>query len=92
MKIYVVARMVDREDDMSSATVSAHVDEGRARAAQRKIDAVREDGIYGVVETVELDLTGLTLSAADANDLTLDQLQDSVSNWRVALARRTSRA
>jgi hypothetical protein len=72
VKIYIVSKMVDREDEQSSATVSAHVDSFQAKTAAQVIDHQGFDGVYGVVETVELDLSGL---AQDA----LDELRDAVS-------------
>lgn len=78
MKIYIVSKVVDKLDNPSITTVSAHVDKGRADAAAKAIagwrivDSTLQSIVYGVVETVELDLTGL---AQDA----LDELRDAVS-------------
>jgi hypothetical protein len=52
MKIHIVSGLVDTPAEQSTATLSAHVNEGIARSAA-------DIGRYAVVETVELDLTGL---------------------------------
>jgi hypothetical protein len=66
MMIYVVSKMIDREDDQSSTTISAHVDRFTADTAAQVISHQGHDGIYGVVESVELDLTGADQAAIDA--------------------------
>lgn len=59
MQIYVVSRLVeDADGPVSANTEGAFVDKGRADAAARSIDQDSQPG-YSVVETVELDLTGL---------------------------------
>jgi hypothetical protein len=58
MQIYIVHKLVDREDVQETHLVSAHVDKLKADTAAQTIDHQGHDGVYGVVETVELDLTG----------------------------------
>jgi hypothetical protein len=64
MMIYVVSKMTDRKDEQSSETISAHVDQFTADTAAQAISHQGHDGIYGVVESVELDLTGSTSDEA----------------------------
>lgn len=79
MQIYVVAKMVDSETEPSSETVGAYVDKSRADTAAKAIAGeLKVDSLdklksitYGVVETVELDLSGLDQAA-------LDELRDAV--------------
>lgn len=67
MKIYIVTKMVDELDNPSSTTMSAHVDKDRADAAAKAIAGTKvvinaadlQSMTYGVVETVDLDLTGV---------------------------------
>lgn len=75
MQIYVVAKMTDTEQLQESETVGAFVDKERADAAAKKIDAARVAGEYGIVETVELDLTGLQSHSA-AERAMLEALND----------------
>lgn len=62
MMIYIVSKLVDREDDQSSTTMSVHVDRARAETRRKAIDDVGEFLTYGVIEDVELDLKGLTVA------------------------------
>jgi hypothetical protein len=71
VKIYIVSKMVDREDEQSSTTVSAHVDSFQAKTAAQVIDHQGIDGVYGIVEPVELDLTAI-------RQATIDELRDVV--------------
>jgi hypothetical protein len=59
MIVYVVSKVVDQIDDPSTTTVSVHVDERCAYDAAKAIDHRGLSGVYAVVETVKLDLTGL---------------------------------
>lgn len=73
MKIYIVSKIVDSMTDPESTTVSAHADKDRADAAAKAIagrvvvNNTLQGITYGVVESVELDLTGtLDQDAVDA--------------------------
>jgi hypothetical protein len=59
MIVYVVSKVVDQIDNSSTTTVSAHVDKFQADTAAQAIDHRGLSGVYGIVESVELDLTGL---------------------------------
>lgn len=71
MKIYIVSKITESLTDPATDTVSAHVDKMQADTAAQSIDHQGRDGIYGVVETVELDLTGMDQGA-------LDELREAV--------------
>lgn len=79
MKIFLVHKMVDREDEQSSTTMSAHIDESCAETRRKAIDDVGEHLTYGVVEPVELDLS--------ASGMELQQLRDEVIRRQAQLAR-----
>lgn len=66
MIVYVVSKVVDQIDNSSTTTVSAHVDKFQADTAAQAIDHRGLSGVYGIVESVELDLTGLDQAALDA--------------------------
>lgn len=63
MRIYVVMRCMEYE---YTEPVSAHVDKSRADAAAKVFDDDSDKTLYGAVQEVELDLTGLSVS--DASD------------------------
>jgi hypothetical protein len=77
VKIYIVSKITDSLTDPATETVSAHVDKDRADAAAQAIagrivvDSTLQSVTYGVVETVELDLTGMDQG-------TLDELREAV--------------
>lgn len=79
MKIHIVSKVVDREDEQSTTTVSVHIDADRAETRRKAIDDVREYMTYGVIETAELDLTG--------DGAALQQLRDEVIRQQARLAR-----
>jgi hypothetical protein len=72
VKIYIVSKVTDELDGPATETVSAHVDKDRADAAAKAIAGrlVIQDTLqsvtYGVVETVELDLTDMDQATLDA--------------------------
>lgn len=65
MKIHIVSKVADSLTEPESTTVGAYVDKSRADAAAKAIagrmlvNDTLQSVTYGVVETVELDLTGL---------------------------------
>lgn len=76
MRIYIVSKVVDSADLQESITVGAYVDKDRADAkaqeiAGRKMLGDLQSLTYGVVESVELDLTGV----ADVVEGELDGLR-----------------
>lgn len=71
MKIYIVAKMVESETP-SSTTIGAYADRLKAVTAAEAIDHQGITDVYGIVETVELDLAGLMQDQ-------LDELRNAVS-------------
>lgn len=73
MKIYVVSKMVDELDNPSSTAVSAHVDKSRADDAAKAIAGTKvvssiddlQSMTYGIVEEIELDLSGIDYPTYD---------------------------
>lgn len=59
MRIYVVYKVADRCGSIAPVPISAHVDRDRAVAACPPDNRHRRNGTYGLVRSVELDLTGL---------------------------------
>lgn len=74
MQIHIVSKVVDSLTEPERTTVGAYIDKDRADAAAKAIagtvrvtSAADLAGMtYGVVETVELDLTGLQLGQIHA--------------------------
>jgi len=64
MQVLIVSRIIDDLDMPESITVSAHVDPERAATAVKKISSDSKPG-YGVVEVIELDLTGMEQAMLD---------------------------
>jgi hypothetical protein len=79
VKIYIVSKITDSLTDPATETMSAHVDKSRADAAAKAIagrvvvtsPADLQSMTYGVVESVELDLT-------DMNQATLDVVREAL--------------
>jgi hypothetical protein len=74
MKIYIVSGLVDTPAEQSTATLSAHVDEGIARSAADAYDRqhATDIGRYAVVETVERDLSGIDLETGALSRIVAD--------------------
>jgi hypothetical protein len=78
MKIYIVSKVTDSLTEPATETVSAHVDKDRADAAAKAIAGrvVVQDTLqsvtYGVVETVELDLSGTELETGALGHVVAD--------------------
>jgi hypothetical protein len=74
VKIYIVSGLVDMPDEQATAALSAHVDEGIARSAANAYDRqhAMDIGRYAVVETVELDLSGIDLETGALARLVAD--------------------
>lgn len=84
MKIHIVSKLVeDADGPVSANTVSAHIDPDRAEDARNTIDQDPAAG-YGVIETVELDLSG--------HGSLLQALRDQVIRQQARLARGRGRS
>lgn len=89
MKLYIVSKIVDSMTEPETTMVSAHIDKDQADAAAKTIagrvvvGSALQGITYGVVEDVELDLTG------DGPELT--QLRDEVIRQQMRMARAGGR-